>query len=101
FVEADGVHHQRVAFPMSHRMTEVSGVRVFRMRASIHVDFTPDVTTAFEDDDDAIILLDELGRIGRAHGARTAGWQTESLRIVRYPGGLVVFPHRVSPRQHG
>src|SRR5262249_5765139 len=85
-VEADDVDDERVAFVVTHRMTEIRRVQrvARRMRTAVHGDLAPDVCRAFEDHQDALLVrqLDDLHRIRRRHQARSAWWQTITSGIV-------------------
>src|SRR5690606_330307 len=52
------------------------------------------------DHDDAVAVLDDLGGVGRAEGARTTRDQAEALRVVLDVVRLVVLPHGAGPGQH-
>src|SRR5262245_12833453 len=67
------------------------------MRAAVHVNLTPDMRTAFEDHDDALLFgqLNDLGRKRSAHGARPAWRKAKAFRIVfRFVQGVVVIDGR-------
>src|SRR5690606_9811030 len=55
-VEADGVDHQRVAFPVPDRVAEVARVEELRrrMRPPVHVDLAPWPGRAARQDEDAL-----------------------------------------------
>src|SRR5262245_42367142 len=86
FVEAHDIDNKRVAFPMTHRVTEVSRVELVAlgMRPAVHVDLAPDMRGALEDHDDALLLgkLDDLHRIRRRHHAWSAGRKAVAFGIV-------------------
>src|SRR5688572_6561904 len=66
-VEADRVHHERVAFPPADGMTVIAGRQVLRVRATVHVDGAERVRPADIEDIDALQLggLDELRAVRR------------------------------------
>src|SRR5919197_1526460 len=87
FIETDGVDHERITFPTSHRVAQPRKAvkRVARrMRSTIHVDFAPYVSTALKNDHDAFLLrkLEDFGRIWRAHKARAPGRQAVPFGVV-------------------
>src|SRR5436190_17739904 len=83
-------------------MTEICRVQrvARRMRTPVHVDLAPDMRRAFEDHDHALLLgqLDDLGRIGRGHHARTTRRQTIAFGIVLGLIDGVVVVDRCGPR---
>src|SRR5690606_31102571 len=100
FVETNGVYYQGIPFPMAYGVSKVRWVDVLRVRTSIHVDFTPNVSATFENDNDAIAILDDFCWIRGAHRARATWGQTETLWVVLHCILFVVLVHRTSPGQH-
>src|SRR6187397_2338986 len=87
FVEVGHIHHEGVALPAAHGVTEPGcalKLVLGRVRAAIHEDLAPDVCAAFEDLIDALEfgLLENDHRIRSGVQTGTAGRQAISLRIV-------------------
>src|SRR4029450_12730592 len=88
-VEADGVDHQRVAFPPTDRVTIPGVVRIFRVLAAVHEDLTEAMDVAFEAKVDVSGLLirrplGEAPRVGR--DTWDAGRQAVRFSVVtRFP----------------
>ncbi len=86
-VEAFVVNHERVrVLVATDRVAEIRRIQLVALGefAAVHVDLTPDVRSAFEDHDDALVLwlLNDLHLVRRRHHPRTAGRQTVAFRVV-------------------
>src|SRR5262249_5531544 len=86
FVVTGTVDNERVAFPMSDRVSQISlavDLIETRMRTTVHIDLTPNVRSAFVDHDDAILFrkLDDLHRERSRHETRPARRQTIPYRV--------------------
>src|SRR5262245_9620753 len=88
-VEADGVDHQRVAFPPTDRVTIPGGVRIFRVLAAVHEDLTEAMDVALEKEVEVSCLLvrrhlHDAPRVGR--DTWDASRQAVRFRVVtRFP----------------
>ena len=81
-VEADGVHDQRVAFPMSDRLSQVGRIGILRVTASIGKDRTPEMRSALEHEEHSVWQLKHLEGKRRLVHPRDARRQTPRFRIV-------------------
>ena len=84
FIEADGVHHQTVAFPAAHGMAVVTGFQVLRVRASVHVNGSERVRAADIEDVDPIQFrkIDELDTVRRDELSRPARDLAARMRFI-------------------
>src|SRR5262245_34003214 len=99
-VEVDGVDHQRVAFPMTHRVAK-PGRNTFAMLPAVdRYDVEPRVL--LEEEGEVLVALHDLHRLrciyGASHAEREAG-----ARVIAV-GGVVLLPLGFAPgseRKHG
>src|ERR1700680_3881061 len=62
-VESDGVHHERVSFPLADRISHVSRRQIFRMIPSVGMNL-PDQVLIFVDDQDTLGQRNDFEWIG-------------------------------------
>jgi len=82
FLEAGGLDHQRVAFPMSNRITVPPGIGVvIRKRPPVHEDL-PDAVVGFVENYNQPGLLNDLARLPMAVELNRVERQTVRVRMV-------------------
>src|SRR5262245_53301462 len=83
FVEAYGVNHQGIAFPMTDRVSVVAWNEIFRMRTTIQINHAKGLWSVFIENVDCLHLrdIDKLRTAGRDELARPTRGFAASVRF--------------------